>query len=820
MVGDVRFALQLLLKDRWYAAVAIAALSLGIGVNAAVFTLVDAVLIRGLPFKDSGQLYMLGSPKQPASDDASREVSYLDLEDWRAQATPFTGIAGFLTTSVNVSDDRAAAEQARATLVTPNTFSLLGQQPLVGRDFNDADARTGAEPVVMLGYALWQTRYSGDPSVVGRTIRINGAPATVVGIMPRGMMFPLTTQLWKPLVPAPEELNRATRDLDVFGRLAPGTTRAQVQAVMNEIAERLSAEYPSTNRDFPIVTVETFNDRFNGGVARTVFLSMMGAVGFLLLIACANVANLLLSRSVQRAREIAIRMALGAGRWRIVRQLLIESVLLAIIGGVVGLALATAGVRLFDVAVANTGKPFWVVFTIDYGVLGFLAVVCVATGLLFGLAPALQVSRTNINDVLKEGGRGNAGGRRARWMSNAMVVVELALTMVLLVGAGLMVRSFLNAYTLDLGIRTDHLLTMRMLLPADKYPAGASGDRAADSRLLFYERLLPALGSIPGIESIAITTNVPPYSAARRGLDVEGGPVRPADDTAPSVSVVTISPAFFETVGVEMRRGRPFHDSDGTPGNDTVIINEQLASHVFPGEDPVGRRIMLADAGAARTPSARPAWRTIVGISPNIHHASQQDPEAPAVVYVPMRRDPPRSVTLLVRSPLEPGAIIAAIRRAVQALDRDEPVFNVETMDQLLAQTRWPFRVFGGVFAIFAAIALLMAAVGLYAVLAHSVTQRKAELGVRLALGANARDVSWLILKRAMLQLAIGLTLGIAGALALSRVMRALLVQISPTDPLTFAAITIILIVVALAACLVPVRRALRVDPLIVLRAE
>jgi putative ABC transport system permease protein len=820
MLRDVRFALQLLAKDRWYAAVAIAALSLGIGVNAAVFTLVDAVLIRGLPFKDSSQLYMLGSPKQPASEDASKEVSYRDLEDWRAGAPAFSGMAGFLTTSVNVSDDRVAAEQARATLVTPNAFSLLDEQPVVGRDFSDADARTGAEPVVILGYALWHSRYGGDPSIVGRTIRINGEPAAVIGVMPRNMMFPLTSQLWKPLVPTADELNRGTRDLDVFGRLAPGTTRGQAQAAMNAIAQRLAAQYPSTNTDFPLVTIETFNDRFNGGVARTVFLSMMGAVAFLLLIACANVANLLLSRSVQRAREIAVRMALGASRWRIVRQLLIESVLLGILGGAFGLAFAAAGVHLFGVAVENTGKPFWVVFTMDYRVFGFLAAVCLATGLLFGLAPALHVSRTNVNGVLKEGGRGNAGGRRALWISNAMVVVELALTMVLLVGAGLTVRSFLKAYTLDLGIRTDHLLTMRMLLPADKYPAARADElRATDTRLVFYQRLLGSIAAGPGVESAAITTSVPPYGSAHRALEVEGRPVRGAGEAAPSVSVVTISPAFFDAVGVQMRRGRPFGDRDGTPGNDTVIVNEQLAAHAFPGEDPIGRRITLANGSAARR-SAPPEWRTIVGISPNIHHASQQDPQSPAVVYVPMRRDPPRAVTLLIRSPLEAGAIVGAIRRDVQTLDPDEPVFNVETMDQLLAQTRWPFRVFGGVFTIFAAIALLMAAVGLYAVLAYSVTQRKAEIGVRMALGAKPLDVSWLILKRALLQLAVGLTLGLGGALALSRVLRAFLVQISPTDPLTFVAITGVLIVVALGACLVPVRRATRVDPLIALRTE
>lgn len=821
MFRDVRFALQLLVKDRWYTAVAIVALSVGIGVNAAVFTLVDAVLIRGLPFKDSSQLYMLGSPRQPASEDTSPEVSYLDLQDWRAQTRTFTGVAGFQATSVNVSDDYSAAEQARATLVTPNTFSLLGTQPLIGRDFTDADARAGAEAVVILGYELWQTRYNGDPGMIGRTIRINAEPTTVVGVMPRNMMFPLTQQLWKPLIPTTDELKRSTRDLDVFGRLSPQATRPQAQADLDAIAERLTGAYPATNKNFPVVSIETFNERYNGGAARSVFLSMMGAVGFLLLIACANVANLLLSRSAERAREIAIRMALGASRWLIVRQLLIESVLLGVIGGAIGLGLAAAGVHLFDVAVENTGKPFWVVFTMDYLVFGFLAIICVGTGLLFGLAPALQVSRTNVNDVLKESGRGNAGSRRARWMSNTMVIAELALTMILLVGAGLMVRSFLNAYTLDLGIKTDHLLTMRLMLPADKYPAApaasATDARITDSRFVFYERLLPQLASIPGVESATLTTSIPPYGSASRGLEVEGRGVRGADEAAPSVAVVTIGPAFFATVGAEMHRGRTFADADGAPGHDAVIINDQLASRFFSGEDPIGRRIRFVSAPGT---SAPPQWRTIVGVSANIHHASQLDPLMPAVVYIPMRRDPPRAAILLVKSLVDPGSITGTIRRDVQALDPDEPVFNVQTMDQLLAQARWPFRIFGVVFSIFAGIALLMSAVGLYAVLAYSVTQRTAEIGVRMALGANQRSVSWLILKRALVQMAIGLTLGLAGALAVSRVLQALLVKVSPTDPLTFGAISIVLIVVALAACFIPVRRATRVDPLTALHVE
>jgi predicted permease len=453
----------------------------------------------------------------------------------------------------------------------------------------------------------------------------------------------------------------------------------------------------------------------------------------------------------------------------------------------------------------------------DYRVFGFLAAVCVGTGLLFGLAPALHVSRTNVNEILKEGGRGNAGGRRVRWMSNVMVIIELASTLVLLIGAGLMVRSFLEVYHLDLGIRTDHLLTMRLILPDGKYPARSTTLGGSDPRLVFYDRLLPAIAATPSVEAVALTTSVPPFASGRRGTQIEGETVRGPGEQAPLVGVVTISPAFFEAVGVQLRRGRGFTDADGTPGSDTIIVNEQLAERLFPGVDPLGRRMRFV---ASADGSAPGTWRTIIGISPNLLHAGTQNPEPMPVAYVPIRRDPVRAVSLLVRSRLDPASLVTAVRRDVQSIDQDEPVFAIETMDELLSQARWPYRVFGVVFAVFAAIALVMSALGLYAVLAYAVTQQTAEIGIRMALGARPRDVSWLIFRRALVQLGIGLPLGLLGAFALSRGLGALLVQISPTDPLTFAGISIVLVMVAMTACLIPVRRATRVDPLIALRSE
>jgi predicted permease len=809
MLRDFRFAVQIIAKERWYSAVAVIALALGIGLNATVFTLVNAVLIRGLPFKDSWQLFMLGS--QLKGKGSGGNVSLADLADWRAQAHSFTALGGFAPLSASLSDDRSAPQEVQAVQVTANTFSILSQPPLLGRDFAPGEDRTGAEGVAILGYTLWKTRYASDTGIIGHSIRVNGTATTVIGVMPDGMRFPTNADMWIALVPTAEQQSRSARFVQAFGRLRGDFSRAQAQIELNGIAARLAETYPDTNKDFGSAWIETFNDRFNGGPIRVVFLSMMGAVGFVLLIACANVANLQLSRSVQRSREVAIRMALGATRWRVVRQLLVESVVLGFLGGGLGLVLAIVGVRLFDRAVQDVGKPYWIVFSMDYTVFGFLAAVCAVTGILFGLAPALQVSRTNVNEILKEGGRGNAGGVRARWMTGTMVVLELVLTLVLLVGAGLMVRCFLKLYSLDLGIKTDHLMTMRLGLPGTKYPT-------ADARLVFYDHLAPRLKSIPGVESVSYATSIPPFGAGTQGVDIEGRPPRKPDEQPPEAGVVTISPDFFDTVGVQLRRGRSFTETDGAPGSENVIINEKLAAQLFPKEDPIGRRIKFTSQPGPGQPAQM--WRTIIGVSPTLRHIHGQSIEPMPVAYVPHRQTAGAFTMLLVRSRLDPAAVMNAVRREVQAVDQDQPVFTVQTVAQLLAQQTWPYRVFGTLFAIFALIALVMSAVGLYAVMAYSVTQRTAEIGVRMALGAEARQVAWLVLKRGLLQAGLGLSIGLVGAFFLSKVMQALLIGITPNDPITFAAITIVLGSVAVAACLLPSHRATRVDPLVALRAE
>jgi putative ABC transport system permease protein len=814
VIRDLRFALHLIAKDRWYSAVAIIALSLGIGVNATVFTLVNAVLIRGLPYKDAHQLYMLSVTRK--DNPRPGGVSLLDFREWQAQSKSFSGMAAGANGASNLSGDGVAPQQAAGALMTWNAFSLLGEPPMLGRDFQPADEQPGAERVVIIGYKLWKSRYAEDRNVVGRSVKVDGTPATIIGVMRDGMEFPNNNEFWTPINPTADQQKRSVRFLQPFGRLRPEISLAAATTEMNGISARLTAAFPETNADLTGVTIQTFNERMNGPQIKIVFLSMLGAVGFVLLIACANVANLLLSRSVQRSREIAVRIALGATRWRIIRQLLVENVCLGVISGVLGLGLAAVGVRLFDNATAATGKPYWMVFSMDYTVFAYLAAISVLTGLLFGLAPALQVTKTNVNDVLKEGGRGNAGGRRARWLTGTMVVVELSLTLVLLVGAGLMIRSFFKFYTLDPGIQTANLMNMRISLPDAKY-------KTPDERRSFYDRLEQKLAAVPGLKASTLSTAVPMlFGTPRRGLELEGAPPRKAEEQAPQIVAVSVTPGFFDTVGVQLLRGRGFTATDGNPGSENVIINDKLAAEFFKGEDPIGRRIRFAQgqARAGTPPPPVPVWRTIVGISPTIRHTQAQDTATQAAVYMPLRQDATGFVNLMVSSQLPPGSVMNAVRAQVQDIDPDQPVFRIQTYDDMLKQQMWPYRVFGSLFTIFAVIALVMSAVGLYSVMAYSVNQRKAELGVRMALGANAASVIWLVFRRGLWQTGLGLGIGLAAAFGVSQVLRTLLVDISPTDPVTFGAITALLTVVAVSACLIPARRATRVDPLVALRAD
>ena len=814
---DIRFAARLLVKDKWFTLVAAIALALGIGVNTTVFTFVNAVLIRGLPIQDPDQVMALNS-RDPVRN-RQLGVSYLDYRDWKESARTFESLAAYTGNTANVSDEGKLPERYSGAFVTDNTFHIMRQRPVLGRDFLPEDDRPGAQAVALLGHGVWQNRYGSDPAVVGRTIRINDVPSVVIGVMPEGFKFPFNSDLWQPLsvVNGIQEQKRNARGLQVFGRLAPGVTREQAQGELLNVGSKLTADFPETNKDVQ-PRIQTFNESQNGGPIRTVFLSLMGAVGFVLLIACANVANLLLARSTQRAREISVRISLGATRWRVIRQLLIESVLLALISGAMGLAISLVGIRLFDQATQEVGRPYWIQFTMDRAVFGYLALICLATGVIFGLAPALHVSKTDVNEVLKEGGRSGTAGIRARRWTGSLIVAELALTVVLLAGAGFMMRNFLTLYSMNLGMDTSKLLVMRLALPERKYPA-------LEQRLAFYQRIEERLKANPRIEAVTIASNAPMQGGFMRRLTLDGKPLEQGQQ-APEVTMMTIDPRYFDTVGLPLIRGRGLTDEDGMTGRESAVINQQFARLHFPNEDPIGRRIVLnmdLQGGAAPTNGIPTSLTAIVvGIAPNVRQRNFQQPETDAVAYLPFRTDPRAFMTLLVRSQGDPNAMAPILREEVRAIDADLPLFGIRTMDQELAQARWPFRIFGTMFAIFAFIALGLSAVGLYAVTAYSVTQRTQEIGVRMALGAQGNQVAWLFLKRSFIQLAIGLTLGVAGAFGVGQLFSStqLLIQTSSRDPITIGGIALLLAVVAIAASVWPARRATRLDPLIALRRD
>jgi putative ABC transport system permease protein len=808
ILEDIRFGFRTLRKNPGFTTVAVTALALGIGVNATVFSLANAVLFKNLPFANSDRVLYIISTNQtkprwwPA-------LSYPDYLDLRAQLKSFDAVGASAGVSANISDGTTSPEGYHGARVTANTFSLIGQKPLAGRDFLPADEQPGAVPVAILSYKVWESRYGKDLSVIGRTVRIDEEPTTIIGVMPARLDFPRETEVWKPLIPTDEYKKRENRRLTVYGHIADRASLKSASVEAGGIMQRNAAEYPMTNKNIGGRVID-YNEYFAGNESdvRTIFIAMLGAVGFVLLIACANVANLQLARAVSRMREISIRVALGAGRWRIVRQLLIESLILSIAGGAISWPIAIWGIRTFDNIVTATGKPPSLDFNMDVRAMLYFAAITLGTGILFGLAPALRLSKLDVNTALKDGGRGSSGGGRGKYLSGLLVVVEMALAVVLLAGAGLMIRSFMNAYRSDLGINNANILNMEIELPNANY-------KLPDQQIAFFRRLKDRLDTVPGIEISTVTTNIPLTGAWDFAYEIEGQP-QSDPRRRPNVDGIVTTPDYFRVMGDQFLAGRDFISADGTPSALNIIVNRQCAETFWPGESAIGKRLRIYKKDVAQP------WLTVVGIVPNIADNGQTRSKTKrrALIYIPYGLETSSNMWVAARTSVPPGTLKQVFRREVQAIDNDLPVLNVHTMDEQLERQIWPYRVFGGLFAIFAAIALGLASVGLYAVIAHSVSQRTQEIGVRIALGAGDGNILRLVFSQGMTQLSIGLVLGLAAALAVTKVLKSLLVDVSPSDPTTFVSVTLILAVAAGLGCLIPARRAMRVDPIEALRHE
>lgn len=808
---DIRVATRRLMKDRSFTIAAIAALTLGIGANTAVFTIVNAVLLRSLPFDQPDRIVQISTRD---GQGRLRGTSSHDFQDWQRASRAFSGMALVYSSTISFSADDVPPEEYRGAYISANGFSIVGLSPAVGRGFAAEDDRPGAPAVILLSYRVWQSRYGADVSLIGRAVRVNTLPATVIGVMPEGVNFPFTGDAWLPLSQIPPALSRTrkTRDFFAYGRLLDHATTAQAQTELTRISAQLAAEHPDTNKDVTAI-VQPFAEGLVGTQTRLFFWLLMGAVGFVLLIACANVANLLLARAADRAREIAVRASIGATRWRIVRQLMVESVVLAGISGLGGLGVAYYVIRWFDAAIQEVGRPYWMTFTMDLSVFAFIAAVCLTTALVFGLAPAMYVSRTSAYEVLKDGGRSSSTGMRARRWSAGLVVAQLTFTVVLLAGAGFMLRSFLHLYRADIGFDTSRLLTMSLAFPPRKYAS-------FDDRIAFLQRLDERLNGMGAVEGASTASYLPAGGGSIRQLAIDGRPLLDRGQPA-IVTMMTVGSRYFDVLGVPVLRGRPFMATDGEPGREAMIVNNRLAAMYFPNENPIGKRIRLINDGGV--PEAPRFYEgTIVGVAPTIRQRSLQQADPDPIVYIPHRQDLLMGFypLVIVRTRGTPAPVAALLRQEVAAMDSDIPLTNIRTMDENLALFRWSHRVFGTMFASFAVIAVVMAAVGLYGVTAYSVAQRRQEIAIRMALGAHQRQVSWLVLRRGIVQLAIGLLLGLAGALGVGQLLESLLVQTEPADPATLVSVSVLLVAVAVAACLRPARRAARVDPLVALRYE
>jgi putative ABC transport system permease protein len=801
---DLHAGIRSLIKGRGVTLVAILMLALSIGFNVTIFTVANALLFKAVPFDKDNCIVYIGS-RNILRNNQPGLMSYPDLRDLQQSTKSLEGLGAFGYARFNLSDNNYLPESYLTVRITPNTFGLIGQKPVIGRDFTPSDGAPGAPPVAILTNGVWENRYGKNPGIVGQTVRMNGTPTTIIGVMSATSTFPFDAELWTPLIPTAASEQRDIRNLSVFGRVKDSVSIDAVRRELESIAGNLQKEYPATNQGVAIAA-QTFQEQFVGSQNTTIFMTMLIAVGVLLAIACANVANLLLARALNRSREISILVAIGARRGDILQRLLIESVLLSVVGGIGGWMLAIWGVRAFDIATTPYGKPPWIDFSMDYRVFFYLSLISIGTGILFGLAPALRLSKLDVSAALKEGGRGSTGGLRMKFFSAALVVTEMALAIILLVSSGLMVRSFFSLYNVPVGADVASVTTMRIELPPAKY-------RDAASQIAFYDRLKSGLRSVPGVESVATTSVLPTAPAPSVPYELEGNPVTDPK-MRPSVSMVVVSPDYFRVWSVSVIRGRLFTEEDGETGLPTAIVNENFAAKVWPNQDPVGKRFRMF---TGNTPDP---WVTVVGTVPNIAQNGMVPGQVDTVAYLPYRQKPAPGASLIARTLVRPATVTSAFRAEVQKIDPDLAVFRVMPMDERVAQN-YGFRgVIAGLFVTFAVVALLLSSIGLYAVMANSVSRRTQEIGLRIVVGATRRDVMRLVVGQAMYQIVVGLVLGVVGAFVVTRFLASALVQVSPSDPLTFAIAAIALTITALLGCVVPVFRAIRVPPVIALRSE
>ena len=802
---DTRYGARMLRKSPGLTSVAVLSLALGMGAISTIFSFVNGIMLRPLPYPHSERLVILDETafKQGV---ASMNVSYPNYLDWREQNHSFEDIACYDTGGFAIAGSGSAGstepEQLKGAFVNQGLFEILGVAPILGRTFTADEDQPDHDLVVILSYGLWQRRYGGDPKIVGQTLTMNNRQRVVIGVMPKGFQFPEVADAWGPLALTPKIYTRTDHGLQAIARLKPGVTLEQAQAEMTSIAANIEQQNPVTNEGLGLNVIDLRSNLV--GDYKKALLILLGVVAFVLLIACVNVANLLLARATARQKEIAIRAALGANRRRIFRQLLTESLLLGVISGALGLVLALWGMELLLAAIP-IDIPFWMKFDLDGRVLGFTAACSLLTGFVFGTAPALEASNPDLNETLKEGGRSGSGAGRGR-LRSLLVVAEIALSLVLLVGAGLMMRSFISLQSVNAGIDPQGVLTFNIGLAGAKY-------RPPEKRVAFFAQLLERVRALPGVQSAGSNSGLP-LSGMNwgRGLTVEGFPVLSTGE-APTINHCVISPSYLAAMGIRILKGRDFDERDQKDSQKVTIIDERLAKEYWPDEDPIGKRIRFGP------PEDNEPWHTIVGVVAEVKH-DRLDASTRKSVYLPFAQKPIGSSSLAIRTTGRPENLISAVRAQVKELDPDLPITRVMPMTEIVARSVWQPRLYTALFGVFAAVALILATVGIYGVMSYAVTQRTREIGLRMALGAGRKDVMKLVVGQGVVLAALGVGVGLVAAIGLTRLMSSLLFGVTATDPSTFVAVSVLLAGVALGACFVPARRAAKVDPMVTLRYE
>lgn len=806
---DIQYGVRMLIKNPGFTIVSVLALALGIGANTAIFSVVNTVLLRPLPYKEPDRLVYVLRTQPPIM---RGPISRPDFLEWQSQQKVFQAIAALYPDTFNLTG-RDEAERIRGTRVTDDFFSLFGVAPARGRYLLPADNQAGAGRVAVISYGMWQRRFGGDSKLIGQTVTLNGEAYTVVGVAPQGFDFPGRSDIWTPALLAEDKRDRGSNYLRVIARLKDGVSTEQAQAQMNQVASSQAQQYPDSDTNLSVTISQLLEEQVRG--IRAVLLILLGAVAFVLLIACANVANLLLARATARQKEIAVRTALGASRMRIIRQLLTESILLALLGGGLGILLATWGINLL-VALAPANIPRIADVSIDHWVFGFTLLVSVLTGIIFGLAPALQVSKTNLNEVLKEGTRSAAtlSPHRAS-IRNVLIIAEIALSFVLLISAGLLIESVRRLTEVNPGFNPQNLLTANIsfpnkaLSPEDSTQAGA--EKQIQETAIFLAEIRERISSLPGVESVGAINDLPVRGngSVNGDFNIEGRPKYKSGE-APVAEYRLISPEYFNAIGIPILKGRVFTEADKPQSEVPIIINETLARRFFPNEDPVGKRLLVLDE--------KP--HEIIGVVGDARQWGLDRPPDPEIYFSYTQIAFGPDTTLVVRTNVEPASLSEGVRRAVGEVNRDAPVYGIKTMMEVMSDSTAQRRFNTILMTSFAGVALLMAAIGLYGVISYSVLQRSQEIGIRMALGAQAGNVLRMILWQGFKLAFTGVMLGLLAALAITRVLASLLYGVSATDPLTFMGGAIFLTVIALLACYIPARRATKIDPMIALRYE